>query len=333
MKRHLTMNHLRGVLLCIFLFVTHFHLAGQTELVGSLPGQFGVSALGGATYTIPLDLPSGVNGMQPTLSLVYNSQGGDGPVGNGWSLSGLSSISRVAPNIFTNGCLRGISYTLEDVFALDGNLLVLEQGTYGGDQSVYYTESESFQRIESIGSDGNTGPEWFRVTCKDGRVLEYGHTGNSRTLLSTGEAGQAVLATYRWLLSRVTDPNGNSVEYIYNSSSGTPVLKEIRYANVSVQFSTTLREFPAHTFVSGRSQDEEYLYNTITVKANKSLLYTYRLEYRTHQRNIWEVNHYFLNKVTSRAPAGPAFLPPLSTMGTIMTSGKFAGCNTTMPIR
>ena len=49
--------------------------------VGRTPGSFTVSNSGAATYTIPIWAPSGPKGIQPNISLVYNSQAGNGYVG------------------------------------------------------------------------------------------------------------------------------------------------------------------------------------------------------------------------------------------------------------
>jgi len=53
-----------------------------------------VSESGGAVCQLPLTAPAGTSGMAPKLSLGYNSQGNNGPLGVGWSLNGLSAITR-----------------------------------------------------------------------------------------------------------------------------------------------------------------------------------------------------------------------------------------------
>ena len=56
-----------------------------------IPYTSGQTATGGLSYSIPIALGPLVQ-LAPTLSLVYNSQAGDGVAGYGWSLAGLSSI-------------------------------------------------------------------------------------------------------------------------------------------------------------------------------------------------------------------------------------------------
>ena len=62
--------------------------------VGAIAGTFAVDLNGAATYSIPIKVIPGINGVQPELSLVYNSHGGVGPLGVGWSLSSIPSIQR-----------------------------------------------------------------------------------------------------------------------------------------------------------------------------------------------------------------------------------------------
>src|SRR5579863_6022789 len=61
---------------------------------GRTPSQFTVSPNGSAQYRIPIWAPPGPRGMQPNVSLLYDSQAGIGPLGIGWSISGLGAITR-----------------------------------------------------------------------------------------------------------------------------------------------------------------------------------------------------------------------------------------------
>ena len=66
----------------------------MAPLLGATKGTFGVSETGAATYSLPIYTTPGAAGFSPKLSLEYNSQGGDGPLGKGWSIAGNSMISR-----------------------------------------------------------------------------------------------------------------------------------------------------------------------------------------------------------------------------------------------
>ncbi|MEJ7673311.1 MAG: hypothetical protein WKF59_11495 [Chitinophagaceae bacterium] len=43
--------------------------------MGTTEGFTGASATGGVSYVIPIDALKGTNGMEPKISLTYNSQG------------------------------------------------------------------------------------------------------------------------------------------------------------------------------------------------------------------------------------------------------------------
>jgi len=60
---------------------------------GTIPGHFSVTHAGSASYDIPLDVPPGRNGIEPELSLRYNGSRGNGMLGVGWALDGLSATA------------------------------------------------------------------------------------------------------------------------------------------------------------------------------------------------------------------------------------------------
>ena len=70
--------------------------------VGSFTGASTVSQ-GIANYTIPIQIPAGTNNVVPQFSIVYQSQGSDGLLGNGWKLTGLSLISRNLKSFYHDG--------------------------------------------------------------------------------------------------------------------------------------------------------------------------------------------------------------------------------------
>ena len=146
--------------LAFSLVITQSSFAAITP--GATPGSFNVSESGAATYSIPIAVPPGTAGMEPKLSLQYNSQSGNGLLGMGWSLGGLSSISRCPQTQAIDGVRGSVNFDANDRFCLDGQRLMVVSGSYGADGAEYRTEQESFSRIISYGAAGS-GPASFKV--------------------------------------------------------------------------------------------------------------------------------------------------------------------------
>lgn len=144
-------------------------------VVGAIGGTVDVSALGGAVYSIPIQVPEGMGGIQPNLSIVYNSQSCNGLLGWGWNLGGLSAITRVGQTNYHDGKVTGVSLDYHDRFALDGQrLMVLDGATYGSNNAEYRTEVDGMSKIVSYTESDINGPKYSKVFTADGLIMEYG---------------------------------------------------------------------------------------------------------------------------------------------------------------
>ena len=196
--------------------------------VGRTAGSFGVSPMGAATYTIPIWVPPGPRGVQPTLALTYNSQSGNGVVGDGWSLSGAAlSIERCRQPKAVGPYFGKIDLTAADRFCINGNRLRTTGGSvYGAAGSTYQTEIADFSTITALWTAG-TGPQSFKIYSKDGLIYEFGNTSDSRVLVGTNAS---VLS---WMLNKVSDRNGNNYVITYNNATGFAVPSSISWAPLS----------------------------------------------------------------------------------------------------
>lgn len=176
-------------------------------------GQFSVTEMGAATYTLPIAVPPGTGGMEPKLAFAYNSSTGNGLLGVGWSLSGLSAVTRCPRTKAQDDVRGGIKFDANDRFCLDGQRLIAISGTYGADGTEYRTERESYAKVVSYGTAGN-GPAWFKAWTKAGQILEFGNTADSR-IEAQGKATARL-----WAINRITDTVGNYISVTYTENSG-----------------------------------------------------------------------------------------------------------------
>lgn len=251
-------------------------------VVGSIPGVFNVSPTGAATYTIPIEVPAGINGMQPNISLVYNSQAGNGIAGWGWNIGGVSMISRVPKNLYFDNSVGGIDWTKDSPLALDGQRLIKISDT------EYRTENESFSKItaESIQA---WGPEVIKVQTKEGLIMEYGRQGSTISyspISSTKRLG--------WLLSKVYDQFGNYIMYNYSYAGGLTykdlVLSSATYGSSNggqekqfgmVRFIYTPRSDEMTGYVDGTPTRNNRVLSGIEVYSDGVIYRRYALAYTT----------------------------------------------------
>ena len=95
-------------------------------------------------------------------------------------------------------------------------------GGYGGAGAEYRAQIDTWIKVVAAGQAGS-GPESFTVTLKNGFTAEFGGTADSREL-ATGSAfasGSKKGSVQRWFVSKVTDLNGNWMEFHYTDQPRT----------------------------------------------------------------------------------------------------------------
>ena len=250
----------------------------EKVVVGAIGGTVDLTALGGASYTIPVKVPEGIGGIQPNLSIVYNSQSGNGLLGWGWNLGGLSAITRVGQTNYHDGKVVGVSLDYHDRFALDGQrLIVLDGASYGSNEAEYKTEVDGLSKIVSYKETGFDGPASFKVWTSDGLVMEYGRADNARIVHNNGSGSKTVVM---WLLNRVEDRNGNYMTYHYHNNGESATLYKIYY---------TIREdvlgcYSVELIYSSRS-DVESVFIGDHVMRQKDLLTSIQIKW--WEKELW----------------------------------------------
>ncbi|QSW87036.1 VCBS repeat-containing protein [Flavobacterium endoglycinae] len=249
----------------VFLFLlAGLWVSGQSTEVGVTEGELSVSLTGAANYTIPIAVPPGINGVVPQINLVYNSQGGNGVAGYGWNISGISSISRIPATKFHDGVIDPVDFNVLDRFALDGQRLIIKNGTngvYGANGTVYETESFSNIKITSFGvhpSGANYGPAYFLVEYPDGSKAYYGNSSDSRSVTE-------------WAITYWENSQQVRISYDYSASDNTfnNVLNitSIKYGSIATETPINLIRFK----YDARKRIEQSYVGGISIKSNTIL--------------------------------------------------------------
>ncbi|MBK8257907.1 MAG: VCBS repeat-containing protein [Polyangiaceae bacterium] len=218
----------------------------ETVSAGGLDGTYSVTPTGEASFVLPLTVPPGRAGVQPSITLAYSSGEGDGIAGQGFSVTGASSITRCPKNQAHDGEIRAIQFDDSDKLCLDGRPLVTV--SQAGDLTEYRTFPDSFVKVVGHGKADRL-PDWFEVFNPNGMITEYGRDLRSRP----SGPNHSTLA---WLASTTKDRRGNAMTFGYcfaeaGDHTAEYALDEIRYtsfegspaveANRAVKFAYTER--------------------------------------------------------------------------------------------
>ncbi|MCP4179601.1 MAG: hypothetical protein GY756_17725 [bacterium] len=164
----------------------------------NISGQ-SVNESGAFTYSYPIEIPPGTNGMQPNISLNYNSQGGNSPIGLGWNFSFSSQIT--VDTDYTNRSSKVH-------FVLDGQKLIPDLTN----PKNFKTESDQYLHVEAQAD--YEGTRYWIVTHKNGSQYIYGDIDNNPSArIGSDKCDQDGII---WALSKVIDINGNyyKIEYL-----------------------------------------------------------------------------------------------------------------------
>ncbi len=199
----------------------------QTDL---FTGRFG--------YSYPIVVAPARQGAQPAIALSYNSAGGNGWCGVGWSLE-TGFIQRatrhgvpvkwgaISPlNEYDDA--KGFVF---NVGGASGTLVYVGGNEYRAEIEGAYLKFLYFQ-----------GQNYWEVTDKSGNKFYFGETNdafgqptNSRMENNKpGWISGSSQSTFRWSLNRVRDINGNETYLAYANDGNELYLASIRYnANIN----------------------------------------------------------------------------------------------------
>ena len=270
-----TSRLIKNLLVGCSLFGTSLSATSAT-VVGSIPADFSVNN-GAFNYSIPIQVPAGRGGMQPDLSINY-SGGGNGVLGLGWSLGGLSAITRCPATRAQDGFIATITFTDKDRYCLDGQRLVSVNGINGAVGTVYKTEVDGYSKITSYGGTANN-PDYWVVHTKAGQVITYGgdHHANQ-----TFPQGHAV-----WAVREINDSTANNpITYTYEIDEYTQYLSAIEYTGgrIEMGYQTGRADYTKAYFLGNGVKMTRRMHQVRVFSATQRLR-TYHLAYASETKD------------------------------------------------
>ncbi|AZI39192.1 RHS repeat-associated core domain-containing protein [Epilithonimonas vandammei] len=266
-------------------------------------GNIEVNGGGQLQYNLPIALPPGIRSVAPQINLTYSSGSGNGIAGYGWSISGITAISRVGKNIDRDGEVKGIQLNYSDYYSFNGQRLILISGEYGKDGAEYVTEKFSNIKIKSKGSLSGLewqGPEYWEVTFEDGSQAWYGG-------IASGYSEARTPIDYNIVKWKDSQDNYISYGYIKEASKNVAFISSIQWGgNENVQTShfneikfnyNIARNFKEISFLNGIKLFQDKLLSEIIVSTDVSNSPTI---FRKYEVEYEGTNYQYVKKITEK---------------------------------
>jgi len=256
---------------------------------------------GAFTYDYPIVVPPGRKGVEPHLTLSYNSQDkrNNSIFGYGWSLN-IPYIERVNK--------RGLNHMYSDYdfsSSFDGELATTTSDT---DFAAKFDDGSFRKYTLSIST---TSQQWTMID-KTGTQYIF---GSSATAKIFNPATTTDIS--RWMLESVQDTNGNLMTYEYTKDTGQIYPYKIKYtANATsselyvIEFLTEARSDALTSYETGSPIKTSSRISEIDVKISGGLTRKYVLAYTTGNntvrsllQSITETGYTELSEVASTLPS------------------------------
>lgn len=247
---------------------------------------------GSFSYSVPITVPPGRKGMQPSLALSYRSSNSNSWTGVGWSLSSgyITRSTRLGPPSYND--TQDTFYFVTDSGTTELVWLV---------DNLYMAKVESsFTRFYKEKDDS------WRILAKDGSLLYFGQYQEAKEHGSQG--------TFSWYLTKAQDTNGNYIMYEYytKDQSGKTYLKKINYTGHTsgvrptntIEFFLEDRTDIPSSYISGAKIATAKRLKGIEVNVDGELVWKYKLDYGDYSP---DTNRSLLRSVTQFTRDGKEF--------------------------
>lgn len=221
--------------------------------VGRIPMNETVSPTGGHVIQVPIEAVP-IRGIDPGISLVYNSQGDIGLAGYGWTVGGLSSITLAGKNMHYDGETEPVHlHTSSQKYYLDGVRLVENPDA----SQASWADYETATGYVKVFRRHSASVKMFDAFYPDGSRAVFG--------LSTETAPVPSLP-----VTSKTDIKGNRVQYEYTKDNNLYYITRIRYGATSttpaigeMRFYYTDIEHPVVKYIDGIAISQALMLNRI----------------------------------------------------------------------